>query len=459
MSKEIRALGFTNSLQQLIWNGNNNTPVIAYLWAAGGGGGGNDSGSGGAGSGGGFTQHNFVLNAGDVIEVAVGGRGGAGASRQGSAAGGGGGASYFTNSVGYYGGNGGSAGPVGSSGGGGGGGGSTVLLLNGTVISAAGGGGGGGGGGNVGARNGDDAPGGQGQSGTANNGGAGTTKTGDGGGGGGGGGGVFGGLGGGVRSGDQGAFAGANGLTSAPAQNSQGQTPGGQSNEYYRGSAGSGGGIAANGTAGYAVFEFDISGVFIHHEQSFQGAETFVKVDGTWQPVEVTWIRSDGVWQPVVGSYAPEFVKISGNYGIPSKVCIGVCDENDATAQSTMNSNWNTFLSRFPGSELYSLQPGGPSRGGMRVPPNFTSSGRGFGPVAVNRDGGNAGQASDWFVICGLGSRPAGSLVEFAIDESGSMRSSTVAASINLLQSKCAQAGLLLVQKSMSRENWIAPFI
>lgn len=456
MSKQIRALGFTNSLQQLIWNGNNSTSVIAYLWGAGGGGGGNDSGSGGRGSGGGFTQHNFVVNSGDVIEVAVGGRGGAGASRQGSAAGGAGGASYISGVTGYYGGAGGSAGPVGSSGGGGGGGGATVLLLNDTVISAAGGGGGGGGGGNVGTRNGNNAPGNQGQSGTANNGGAGTTKTGDGGGGGGGGGGLLGGLGGNVRSGDQGAFAGASGSTSVPAQNSFDRVPGGQTNEYYNGTPGVGGNIASNGTAGYAVLEFDVRGMLIHHNGSFVAADTFVKVNNVWRPVTTTWIKSNGLWQPIVGSSAPEFVNISGNFGLPVKICIGVCDENDATSQSTMNSNWNTFLTRFPDSQLYCLQPG---IGGMRVPPNFTSSGFGFGPILVNRDNGNANQASDWFSICNLGDALQGTVVQLSIDNSGSMTNSTVQASIDLLLAKCAQSGLSVQLRGMSRENWIAPFL
>jgi hypothetical protein len=99
MRTTVRTLGFTNSLQRLIWTSGDNTSVTAYLWGAGGGGGGNDSGIGGTGGGGGFTEVTFSVNNGDVIDVAVGGGGGGGASGRGSAPGGAGGASYTLDTV------------------------------------------------------------------------------------------------------------------------------------------------------------------------------------------------------------------------------------------------------------------------------------------------------------------------------------------------------------------------
>jgi hypothetical protein len=460
MSQVIRTVSFTNSNRQLTWTAGYTVPVTAYLWGAGGGGGGNDSNPGGSGSGGGFSQISFFLSPGETLTIAVGSPGRGGASRQGSAAGGSQGASYFNNFVGYWGGTGGSAGPSGSSGGGGGGGGATVLLKNNSVIAVAGGGGGGGGGGNTGVAQGQNAPGTGGQR-SSTDGGNGINKTGDGGGGGGGGGGFLGGAGGGVPSGDQGGFAGVFGsgfgdtvvdTTSRNAAN--------RNNEYYAGSVGSGGAAANNGISGYAVFVFDISGTYVHDGLDFKPvSQVYIKQNNIWQAVRRTWINQDGIWVPTDGSFAPQFTSITDNYGTPTKVCLGVADENDATSQSTMNSNWNTFLTRFSGSQLFCLQPGGASRGGMRVPPNFISSGQGFGPIAVNRDNGNAANVSDWFVICNLAARPAGSLVEFSIDNSGSMTTSTVQASINLFLSKCSQAGLVVIEKPMSRENWIAPFI
>lgn len=126
--------------------------VSAYLWGAGGGGGGTDSPySGGHGAGGNWVRHDFEIEEGDVIEVAVGGPGRAGAP--GSGAGGGAGGPSRLNTggwEGFSGAPGGQSGYAGWSGSGGGGGGATVLMLNNTVISCAGGGGGAGGGGHYG---------------------------------------------------------------------------------------------------------------------------------------------------------------------------------------------------------------------------------------------------------------------------------------------------------------------
>lgn len=76
-----RPLGYTGSLQRLVWT----LPPASmevYLWGAGGGGGG-DEGSddpGGNGSGGGFTSYSFFANTGDIIDIAVG-KGGTGGFR------------------------------------------------------------------------------------------------------------------------------------------------------------------------------------------------------------------------------------------------------------------------------------------------------------------------------------------------------------------------------------------
>lgn len=99
MAIRTTSLGFSNRLQRLVWSQGNNVPVTAYLWGGGGGGGGNDSGIGGAGSGGGFTEVTFLVSAGDVIEVAVGGPGGGGQSGRGQAAGGAAGASYVSEQI------------------------------------------------------------------------------------------------------------------------------------------------------------------------------------------------------------------------------------------------------------------------------------------------------------------------------------------------------------------------
>jgi hypothetical protein len=99
MTSKVVSLGFTNTLQRLVWTQGNDVPVTAYLWGGGGGGGGNDKGAGGSGSGGGFTELNFTVSIGDVIEVAVGGGGGLGQQWKKRAPGGAGGASYVGSEI------------------------------------------------------------------------------------------------------------------------------------------------------------------------------------------------------------------------------------------------------------------------------------------------------------------------------------------------------------------------
>jgi hypothetical protein len=90
----VRPAGYTGFLQQLTWVQGNNIPVTAHLWGGGGGAGGNDSSPGGSGSGGGYSQVQFTINEGDVLEVAIGGPGTGGTGGS-SAPGGGPGFSYL----------------------------------------------------------------------------------------------------------------------------------------------------------------------------------------------------------------------------------------------------------------------------------------------------------------------------------------------------------------------------
>lgn len=219
----------------------------------------------------------------------------------------------------YSGGRGGNSGPSGSSGAGGGGGGATVIILNNNPIGAAAGGGGGGGAGNSGASTGGSAPGPNGQAAPGSNAGQnGTNKPGDGGGGGGGGGGWGGGQGGTTPGGDQGAYAGSYGLSSGfVVENPNGQTPGGVGNQYWR-NAGRGGSInGGDGTTGYAVFEFDVSGVFVHVNGTYNPVnETYVKVNGAWNQVKSAYIKQSGTWIPVNGSTTPQFENVANRFGV-----------------------------------------------------------------------------------------------------------------------------------------------
>jgi hypothetical protein len=102
MALVLRPAGYTGSLQQITWAQGDNVPVTAYLWGGGGGAGGSSySGAriGGAGGGGQFSQVNFTINNGDVLELAVGGPGQGGDNNSTSAAGGSPGASLLVTEI------------------------------------------------------------------------------------------------------------------------------------------------------------------------------------------------------------------------------------------------------------------------------------------------------------------------------------------------------------------------
>lgn len=224
----------------------------------------------------------------------------------------------------YSGGFGGTGGPDGSSGGGGGGGGATVVFKNGVIIAVAGGGAGGGGAGNQGTRNGDNAPALLSLEGTAGQNGQtkGPNNDGytDGGGGGGGGGGNGGGNGGNTRFGDQGALAGsAGGGLGDSTANPTSIDP---SVSCPYGAAGRGGITAQSGNNGIAVFTFSVYGSYIKHEGSWQPVQqTYVKDNDVWKSVQETWIKQNDQWQLIAGTNttAPTFAAVSGNFGIDSR--------------------------------------------------------------------------------------------------------------------------------------------
>ena len=82
-----------------------------------------------------------------------------------------------------------------------------------------------------------------------------------------------------------------------------------------------------------------------------------------------------------------------------------------------------------------------------------------FGPVQVNRDNGNAAQATDWYAICDLDNVPDGSSIALFIDGSGSMTQATVQASYDLLVSKLNARGITITSVTNSNEDWITPFL
>ena len=84
--------------------------------------------------------------------------------------------------------------------------------------------------------------------------------------------------------------------------------------------------------------------------------------------------------------------------------------------------------------------------------------GKTFGPIHVNRDGGQVSNASDWYTICGLDSLPDGSKVAIFVDTSGSMTMQTVQASYDQLIAKLQARSMDVITVQNSQEDWITPF-
>ena len=88
-----------------------------------------------------------------------------------------------------------------------------------------------------------------------------------------------------------------------------------------------------------------------------------------------------------------------------------------------------------------------------------TANGLTFGPVQVNRDGGTAANASDWYDICNIDTLPEGSSIALFIDTSGSMTLQTVRASYDAFVAKLNEKNITITTVTNNDEDWITPFL
>lgn len=84
--------------------------------------------------------------------------------------------------------------------------------------------------------------------------------------------------------------------------------------------------------------------------------------------------------------------------------------------------------------------------------------GKAFGPIHINRDDGNAANASDIYAICGLDKLPDGSKIAIFVDNSGSMTTNTVRAAYDDLIAKLQARNMDVITVTNSNEDWITPF-
>ena len=140
-----------------------------------------------------------------------------------------------------------------------------------------------------------------------------------------------------------------------------------------------------------------------------------------------------------------------------TRTCIAVIDECSVNP-STISADWTIFRTTWPQRPFYLLQPGGPSQGPLNQPASFTADPLANGPITVNRDNGQPSQASDWYTICNIDKLPNGSNFALWIDNSGSMTTATVQASLDLLNAKIALRNITYSLQTDGGENWVNPF-
>ena len=137
-------------------------------------------------------------------------------------------------------------------------------------------------------------------------------------------------------------------------------------------------------------------------------------------------------------------------------VCISVVDETDSQydTQSEIDADWTAFRDEYPFRPFWVLRPGSET---VDLPTTYLSDPLANDIIQVNRDNGNTSNTSDWFTLTELDQAPSGTQVSLLLDDSGSMKISTVAASLALFKEKCSNAGIIVNQLTMSPiEHWIA---
>jgi hypothetical protein len=146
---------------------------------------------------------------------------------------------------------------------------------------------------------------------------------------------------------------------------------------------------------------------------------------------------------------------------LSTAICISVIDEV-SPANNLIDSDWLDFRTNYPNRTIWVLDPefGGEGVVSQQIytPASYQADPLANGPVSVRRDNGVTANRSDWFTICGLNTKPAGTVISLAVDTSGSMTLSTVRASYDWFKEKAAAANFTLIEDTtFPNERWIPP--
>lgn len=156
-----------------------------------------------------------------------------------------------------------------------------------------------------------------------------------------------------------------------------------------------------------------------------------------------------------------------------STVTTGLGQDLDSIPSATVNNNAATFTipvrrdGRTEGAETAAFNiivNGQTVATSPTVTINDTSyvglnhSGKTFGPININRDGGNSANASDIYSICNLDSLADGSKVALFVDNSGSMTTSTIQAAYDSLIAQLQARNMDIIVVTNTSEDWISSF-
>ncbi len=156
-----------------------------------------------------------------------------------------------------------------------------------------------------------------------------------------------------------------------------------------------------------------------------------------------------------------------------STVTTGLGQDLDSIPSATVNNNAATFTipvrrdGRTEGAETaaFNITVNGQTvASSPTVTINDTSyaglnhTGKTFGPININRDGGIAANATDIYALCNLDQLADGSDVALFVDNSGSMTTSTIQAAYDDLIAQLNARNMSVIVVTNENEDWISDF-
>ena len=187
------------------------------------------------------------------------------------------------------------------------------------------------------------------------------------------------------------------------------------------------------------------------------GSVTFT-INGTNIPDHSSRYRAYIIGSASIGD---DFINAGSSYksfGITNNTGSVTLDVKDDSLSEGIESFYVEFRYNSATSNLLATSPTITINDTSREP-GSAANGFTFGPVIVNRDNGNAANATDWYKICNIDDLPEGSSIALFIDTSGSMTQATIQASYDAFLAKLNEKNITITSVTNNNEDWITPFL